>query len=144
MARRATREAGGLEVGGRRGGVAALAAAALTGLLAGCSSGSSAGSCAYVVVFEGRSYHGVDAVGVEAGAELGEGTVPDCDDGELVAGHPLTDPVAEVVGLDPDDAIAVVHDDGSVDLLVRDTVAGDLPAPVVEYMTMHRPTDAAE
>ena len=115
------------------------------GPLAGCSSGSSvAGSCAYVVVFEGRSYHGVDAAGVQAGAELGEGRVPDCDDGQLVTGHPLTDPVAEVVGLDRDDAIAVVHDDGKVDLLVRDTASGDPPATLEEYLTKHRPTAVAE
>ena len=52
--------------------VALSIAAAVVAALAGCSSSTGA-SCAYVVVFEGRSYQWVAASGVQTGAELGTG-----------------------------------------------------------------------
>ena len=113
---------------------------AVPGLLFGCAS-SSEQSCAYVVVYGGQAYHYVDATDVQVGEELGTGTLPGCDDGQLVPSAPLQDPVARVVGLDPADAIAVVRASGPADLLVRSSQDGDLPEAVDEYLAAHPPTD---
>jgi len=123
--------------------VALSIAAAVVATLAGCSSGSGA-SCAYLVVFDGRMYQGVAASGVQTGAELGTGVTPGCDDGQPVPAETLPDPLVEVVGLDPAEAVARVRGDGQIDLLVRSdlSVAGspDLEA----YLGDHPPVEGAD
>ena len=123
--------------------VAVSIAAVVVAALAGCSSSSGA-SCAYVVVFEGRRYQWLAASGVQTGAELGTGVMPGCDDGQLVPAETVRDPLVEVVGLDSAEAVALIHGDGQVDLLVRSDLTGMLSPEVEAYMAMHRPAEAVE
>ena len=122
--------------------VALSIAAAVVAALAGCSSSSGA-SCAYVVVFEGRMYQWVAASGVRTGAELGTGVTPGCDDGQPVPAETLSDPLVEVVGLDPTDAVALVHGDGRVDLLVHSDLTATRSPEVEAYLADHPPVEPA-
>ena len=131
------RTAGGLR------SVALSIAAAVVAALAGCSSSSEA-SCAYVVFFEGRSYQWVAASGVQTGAELGTGVTPGCGDGQPVPAETLGDPLVEVVGLDPTEAVALKHSDGQVDLLVRSELTGTRSPEVEAFLASHPPAEAAE
>lgn len=111
--------------------------------MVGCYSGAGA-SCAYVVVFEGRMYQWVAASGVQTGAELGHGVTPGCDDGQPVPAETLSDPLVEVVGLDPTEAFALVHGDGRVDLLVRSDLTATGSPEVEAYLANHPPAEAAQ
>ena len=122
--------------------VALLIVAAIVAALAGCASSSGA-SCAYVVVFEGHMYQWVAASGVQTGAELGTGVTPGCDDGQPVPAETLRDPLVEVVGLDPTEAVALVHGDGQVNLMVRSELTGSQSPKVEAYLASHPPVEAA-
>jgi hypothetical protein len=123
--------------------VALSIAAAVVAALAGCSSGSG-DSCAYVVVFEGRTYQWVAASGVQTGVELGTGVTPGCDDGQPVPAETLSDPLVEVVGLDPTEAVALVHGDGQVDLMVRSNTTATRSSEVEAYLADHPPAEASQ
>lgn len=129
-------------VGGLRPVALSMAAAVVAALAA--RSSSSGASCAHVVVFEGRSYQWVAASGVETGAELGEGVTPGCDDGQPVPAETLGDPLVEVVGLDPTEAVALVRGDGQVDLQVRSELTGARSPQVEAFLASHPPAEASE
>ena len=96
------------------------------------------------MVFEGRAYQWVAASGVQTGAALGTGGTPGCDDGQPVPAETLSDPLVEVVGLDPTEAVALVHGDGQVDLLVRSDPTSTRSPEVEAYLASHPPAEAAQ
>jgi len=117
-------------------------AAAVMAALAACSSGGES-SCAYVVVLEDRQYQYVDAAGVQTGPVVGTGVTPGCDDGQPVPAQTLPDPLVEVVGLDPTEAVARVDGDGQVALFVRSDLTGSLSPAIEAYLSSHRPSEPA-
>lgn len=86
-----------------------LAAAVALASAAGCTvSGSSAAVCAYMVTFEGRTYHDVANIDFTVGEELGTATQPPCyDTGRRTEERATESTAYRVEGLDSDVAIAV-------------------------------------
>ena len=111
--------------------------------MAGRSSRSEA-SCAYLLVLEDRTQQFVDASGVQTGPVVGTGVAPGCNDGQPVPAATLGDPLVEVVGLDPSQAVARDHGEGRVDLLVRADLTGAPPREVAAYLADHLPPSAAQ
>ncbi|MBO7934867.1 hypothetical protein JTP77_002700 [Streptomyces sp. S9] len=91
-----------------------LAAAAMVSAVA-CTAGSSSdgeesGSCAFLILYQSRTYPDVANVEFTVGEKLGDATRPSCDDtgGQGGAGSPeTTETVYEVDGIPPEVAIAV-------------------------------------
>ena len=83
------------------------------------------------------------ASGVQTGADLGTGITPGCDAGQPVSAETLRDPLVEVVGLDPTEAVALVHADGQVDLLVRSDITATRSSEVEVYLADHPPDKSA-
>ncbi|GAA3903367.1 hypothetical protein GCM10023084_64850 [Streptomyces lacrimifluminis] len=119
---------------GRRFAGTLLAAAMAS---AACTSGSSgadeaSASCAYLILYEGRTYQDVADVEFTIGRRLGEATLPACDDtgGQDEAEDPGTTLSAyEVDGISPKVAVAVGDSpDEAVFVAVRSGT--ELPAEV--------------
>ncbi|MET9102406.1 DUF6281 family protein [Streptomyces antibioticus] len=99
---------------GRVGRLMGLAAAAMVSAVA-CTAGSSSdgeesGSCAFLILYQNRTYPDVANVEFTVGEKLGDATRPPCDDtgGQGGAGSPeTTETVYEVDGIPPEVAIAV-------------------------------------
>jgi hypothetical protein len=60
-----------------------------------------------------------------------------------VPAETLRDPLVEVVGLDPTEAVALVQGDGQVDLMVRSGLTGSQSPKVEAYLASHPPVEAA-
>ncbi|MER6633814.1 DUF6281 family protein [Streptomyces sp. NPDC000987] len=106
-----------LRATGGTGAVRVLAAVVAAATAAGCTAagsggdGGSASSCAYLVVYQERTYAGTEVAGFTIGDELGAATIPPCDDTPDDDSDGRTTPdlttAYSIKGIDPGVAIAL-------------------------------------